>query len=212
VTEPEAPVGNGDILTGGPPEDEESTGGPPDEVSTGETCTNNIPTSGERAVKLAFYKNDLGGKEGDVCPSSCFGNPIMEQWYAIAEDDNQCFQWPGHTAAISFVGGVCSLDSSSFMYDQWDNCGCSGTVYPKEVFVEKCVVDNPPTICSRILDFSTCAKEEIVKEIADIEKTLGELLGELEELEELDDTSLGSRASAGMAVGVWAVFAWLAAA
>jgi hypothetical protein len=209
-------AGNGDIVTGGPPEDEFSTGGPPDEVSTGDICTtNNVPTSGERSVQLACYENDLGGNEGDDCPSSCFGDPIMEQWYAIAEeDDNQCFQWPGgqwpgESGANSMVGGVCGLDSSSFMYNEWDNCDCSGTAHPKEVFVDRCVVNDPPTMCIRIVDFSECAKEVIVEEISELEKELGELLGELGELE---DTSPGSRASAGRAVGVWAVFAWLAAA
>lgn len=130
-------------------------------------CTSNIPTTGSSAVELAFYSNPSGGTLGADCPVSCAGTPIKRQFYAVVVPaagggsstyaSNPCLQWPGNSGENSMKSGTCSTGSQSYTYDQWTNCDCSGAVGShKEVFVSKCVVDKPPTLCVKILDFTAC--------------------------------------------------------
>ena len=168
---------------------ETSTGGSEKVTEDTTECVSDIPTSVEGAILVGFYKNNNGGLVGEECPSSCYDTPIVEQWYAISDDtDNRCFQWPGHSGRNSMKNGVCHADTKTFSYDQFNNCDCKDTPNPKDVYVDKCVVVDENR-CVRILDISSCKKDKIAQDIAEIEKELKELEGELEELE---DTSMAS--------------------
>ena len=132
--------------------------------SFGEKCETTIPQDGTDAVQLAFYANPLGGEEGDECPSSCVDSenpPVMQQWYAIeGETWSGCFEWPGHSGENSMTQGLCDPVIQAFKYDQFTTCDCSGNANTKTVYVEKCIVDKPATICSKVIDFSACEKSD----------------------------------------------------
>ena len=184
--------------------------GPAGGISADERCISDIPTSGEKgAVQLAFYKNLAGGVEGEECPSSCVDSentPITSQWYAIAADiGDQCFQWPGHSGKNSMKEGVCNVDSLAFTYNQFTDCDCGGSAQAKTVYVETCIVDRPSKLCSKVVDFKACTKDQIQGEIVQLEDELDELL---EELEELDDASTAS--ALVVAFCAWAAFIWFA--
>ena len=128
--------------------------------ASGEKCETTIPLDGTDSVQLSFYNNPLGGEEGDDCPSSCVDSenpPVKQQWYAIAGDTwSGCFEWPGHSGENSMLAGVCDSDLKAFTYDQFTTCDCSGDANTKTVFVEKCIVDKPATLCSKVIDYSAC--------------------------------------------------------
>lgn len=58
--------------------------------------------------------------------------------------------------------GTCT-DGDTFTYDQWPNCECSGTVgFVKRVpYGGGCVVDNPPTLCQKVIDYSACQTQSV---------------------------------------------------
>ena len=137
--------------------------------SSGEKCNTTIPLDGTDSVQLSFYANPKGGDEGDDCPSSCIDSenpPVMQQWYAIEGNIwSGCFEWPGHSGENSMIHGVCDPAIQAFKYDQFTTCDCSGDANSKTVYVKRCIVDKPATICSRIIDFSACevtAEEESI--------------------------------------------------
>jgi hypothetical protein len=125
----------------------------------GRCGSSDIPTDGTNAIQtIRFYDNDSGGSEGDDCPSSCDGTAIKTQLYAIADQDDDCFQWPGRSGDNAMKSGTCNTGDSSYSYDQWTNCECIGGVgASKEVFTSKCVVDTTPTtLCAKITDYTAC--------------------------------------------------------
>eukprot|EP01001_Neometanema_parovale_P010977 NODE_7219_length_782_cov_144.918058_g6979_i0.p2 GENE.NODE_7219_length_782_cov_144.918058_g6979_i0~~NODE_7219_length_782_cov_144.918058_g6979_i0.p2 ORF type:complete len:170 (+),score=37.22 NODE_7219_length_782_cov_144.918058_g6979_i0:61-570(+) len=126
-------------------------------VAATSNCVADIPTTGTNAVQLSFYANPAGGKLHDTCPSSCDGTPIKQQWYAIADSTNKCYQWPGNAGENAMKSGTCGANKDSYTYDQWTNCNCSGQVgNSKTVYTTKCVVDMPTSICSKITDITAC--------------------------------------------------------
>ena len=123
------------------------------------TCGSTIPMQqGPLTVKLAFYSNSGGGHEGDVCPTACTaGTEVKEQYYAVfnatAGGSPACREWPGNSGKNSMKEGTCDLVAQSFSYDQWTNCECSGSVGShKTVYMTKCVVDKPATLCVKLAD------------------------------------------------------------
>ena len=78
-------------------------------------CSSTIPTSGDTfgkdsAVQLSFWQNPGGGSFGADCPTSCTGTPIKQQWYAIKNDVDTCYQWPGHSGENSMKSGTCHTE------------------------------------------------------------------------------------------------------
>ena len=129
---------------------------------------NTSNSAGTHAIQLSMYSNSGGGSPGDDCPVACdSSNRVMEQFYQIAATDASCKQWPGHSGTNSMKNGVCHTSEKSFTYDQWTNCNCSGTIgASKKVYVNRCVVDTPNKICSKITDYTAC--ESDIKESSDM--------------------------------------------
>jgi len=122
-------------------------------------CSSNIPNNNTHAVQFHFFYNAQGGITGQPCPVSCSGTPIMSQFYAIADNTDQCFHWPGHSGQNSMKSGTCDVANKAFSYSQWaGQCECSGAPNAhKTVYATKCVVDQPPHLCSIIADYSACS-------------------------------------------------------
>eukprot|EP00294_Goniomonas_avonlea_P008069 CAMPEP_0114553610 /NCGR_PEP_ID=MMETSP0114-20121206/7756_1 /TAXON_ID=31324 /ORGANISM="Goniomonas sp, Strain m" /LENGTH=772 /DNA_ID=CAMNT_0001738577 /DNA_START=12 /DNA_END=2330 /DNA_ORIENTATION=+ len=122
------------------------------------TCSTTIPSSGTNAIQISFFRNSAGGTEGQTCPSACT-SAIKTQWYAIADANDACFQWPGHSGENSMRRGQCLTSSSAYTYTQWTDCTCSSSAAGKQktVYTTKCVVDTPSTLCAMITDYSACS-------------------------------------------------------
>lgn len=141
-------------------------GGGIDNDNNSGDCVSDIPVDGTTgAVQLAFYANTGGGSEGDDCPVSCDdGSIIKEQWYAVEDDtaNPSCYQWPGNSGENSMISGTCHVDTNdqSFTYDQFTTCTCEGNANSKTVHTDRCVVDTPPTLCSKIIDYSGCENDQ----------------------------------------------------
>ena len=110
---------------------------------------------------MSFHSNIKGGTEGDDCPVACNSSTeVMQQYYQIAAADANCKQWPGNSGENSMRNGVCDTSDESFTYDQWTNCDCSGTIgSSKHVYVNRCVVDNPVTLCTKIINYTACESD-----------------------------------------------------
>jgi hypothetical protein len=123
-------------------------------------CKNTRPTDNSNAVKIAFFSNPLGGKLGEECPSACDSSTALgkEELYAIADSADKCFEWPGRSGRNSAKHGTCNPKDSSFSFTQWSaNCQCKGTPGARKTFyTSRCVVDRPPTLCAKIVDYSAC--------------------------------------------------------
>lgn len=102
--------------------------------------------------------------KGQPCPFNCDAvAPTVEAFYPIADPADTCYQWPGGSGTNSMKSGECNVDKNTYTYQQWsDNCGCSGNsgsvATTKEVpyGIENCVVDNPPSLCQVVVDYSAC--------------------------------------------------------
>jgi hypothetical protein len=127
-------------------------------VNTIAVCTSTIPTDNSQlnAVSIAFYSNPSRGQMGDACPASC-DTPVMTQWYYIADSSNPCLQWPGSSGENSMKNGVCSPSSLKYTYSQWITCDCSGSPVVKDSYTNQCLIDNPTTLCSLVVDYSACS-------------------------------------------------------
>ena len=53
--------------------------------------------------------------------------------------------------------GACDTSTSSYSYDQWTNCECTGTIgASKKPTTTKCTVDHPNSLCQQITEYSAC--------------------------------------------------------
>ena len=102
---------------------------------------------GERYVTLAFW-ND----------STCSGEPVAQRRMPVHYGDSQCFSWPGRSGTNSASRFSCGIDS--FSYTQWTTLTCSDGMRPegtrKTSYTTGCTQDFPPTLYSRVIDFSGC--------------------------------------------------------
>eukprot|EP00484_Ammonia_sp_Unknown_P027547 CAMPEP_0197034768 /NCGR_PEP_ID=MMETSP1384-20130603/12756_1 /TAXON_ID=29189 /ORGANISM="Ammonia sp." /LENGTH=191 /DNA_ID=CAMNT_0042464723 /DNA_START=12 /DNA_END=584 /DNA_ORIENTATION=+ len=123
-----------------------------------QNCISDAPTDGTNAVQISFFSNPDGGELGDDCPFDCTAaTPIKTSWYAIDQGDQHCYQWPGNSGQNSMNSGTCNTTLSSFTYNQWTNCECSGTPGAiKTVYTSKCTVDIPSSICQMLTDNTAC--------------------------------------------------------
>ncbi len=129
--------------------------------SAGETPDNEtetMPTSSAipeaaRTVTVAFWKTD-----------DCSGDPMERGTITFPVDfgDDRCFSWPGHSGENSATDFKCGVNSLT--YTQWTTTTCSGGVQPdgvrKTAYTDRCEQDNPPTLYSRIVDFSGCLDKD----------------------------------------------------
>ena len=64
-------------------------------------CAHNLPTDGESAVYIEFFRNAQGGTQGDPCPSAC-DDVIASDWFPINTDT--CTTWPGRSGEnVNFI-------------------------------------------------------------------------------------------------------------
>lgn len=106
------------------------------------------PLSGaERYVTLGFWNDP-----------TCSGEPVAQRRMPAHYGDSQCFSWPGRSGTNSATNFICGNDS--FAYTQWTTLTCSGGQQPegtrKVAHTTGCTQDFPPTLYSRVLDFSGC--------------------------------------------------------
>jgi len=79
--------------------------------------------------------------------------------FPVHYGDTQCYTWPGRSGENSASRFSCGRDS--FSYTQWTTLTCSGgqnaSGTRKTPMLTGCIQDVPPTLYSRIIDFSGCA-------------------------------------------------------
>ena len=129
-------------------------------------CDSDLPSNnhGDNAVFIEFWANPEGGVEGAPCPVSCDGNPISKNWYPIADEQDQCYQWPGSSGENSMRHGTCQPYSSgggTFDLTQWLSCDCTNEETHKTVFSSDCRIDIPPSLCAKVTDYASCYVEQV---------------------------------------------------
>ena len=115
-------------------------------TSTG-TCNKNNPDA-TKYVTVGFWKT-----------SDCSGEPVNTNSFPIA-NDAPCYCWPGNSGKNSANKFSCNTANNSFTYSQYTNltCATGGNGSVKTTFTDKCTQDIPPTIYSKIVDYSACKK------------------------------------------------------
>ncbi|MDH4183513.1 MAG: hypothetical protein OEV92_04770 [Nitrospinota bacterium] len=90
--------------------------------------------------------------------NDCSGNTIATISFPVDYANTQCYSWPGHSGENSASNFVCGANSLS--YTQWTTMTCSGgqnsSGTAKTVHTDQCQQDVPPTLYSKIIDFSGC--------------------------------------------------------
>jgi len=109
---------------------------------------NNTLPAGTPLVTIGLWKTD-----------DCSGDMIGTISFPVDYADQQCYSWPGHSGENSATNFVCG--DNSFSYTQWTSLTCSGGQRldgtRKTVYTDKCQQDVPPTLYSKIIDFSGCS-------------------------------------------------------
>lgn len=102
---------------------------------------------GTPLVTIGIWKTD-----------DCSGDTEMTITLPANYADQQCYTWAGNSGENSATNFSCG--DNSFSYTQWTTLTCSGGYNPegtdKTVYTTECQQDVPPTIYSRIIDFSGC--------------------------------------------------------
>lgn len=119
---------------------------PPNSETTENTSYTVLPED-TPVVKIGIWKTE-----------DCSGDPVMTLVFPTNYTDQQCYAWPGNSGENSATNFRCG--DNSFSYTQWTSLTCSGGYVPdgtaKTVYTDQCEQDIPPTIYSRIVDFSGC--------------------------------------------------------
>jgi hypothetical protein len=111
-----------------------------------EDCPTN-PEDPERYVTVGFWST-----------TDCSGDPIATNSFPV-ENSGGCYCWPGNSGENSADTFSCDAASKTFTYTQYGSLTCGeddDTPTVKTVYTDRCEQDIPPTIYSRILDFSVC--------------------------------------------------------
>ncbi|GMI05342.1 hypothetical protein TrLO_g4113 [Triparma laevis f. longispina] len=122
-----------------------------------ETCGDSRPDEhAENTATVGFWSNEQGGTLGDPCPNPCNGDPMsINTFPALPTDPDDCVEWPGHSSENSAKKFTVN-DDSPFTYTQWTSCTCSGGAYEdgvvKTAFTDQCVIDQPPTLCAKLIE------------------------------------------------------------
>ena len=93
--------------------------------------------------------------------NDCSGDMVGTITFPVNYADQQCYTWAGNSGENSATNFSCG--ENSFFYTQWTSLTCSGGQRldgtDKTVYTEQCQQDVPPTIYSKIIDFSGCSAE-----------------------------------------------------
>lgn len=129
-------------------------------------CTDTRPKDNSNAVFIEFFRNENGGNLGDECPldsngkSPCDGTPLIGTYYKIADADNACTAWPGNSGENSAKSGTCHPEDKGYSFTQWTDCECGASgranTNDKHAYVDRCTVEVPNMLCSKIKDYSAC--------------------------------------------------------
>lgn len=109
------------------------------------------------AIQVSFYSNPSGGQTGAACPVACT-TPVMTEFKPIGQGSDaatDCITWPGNSGENSQLSGRC-VSEDKYEWTQFITCDCSGTPTVKNTYASKCVIDKPPTLCSKIVDIGAC--------------------------------------------------------
>jgi hypothetical protein len=106
------------------------------------------PSAGaERYVMVGFWAEP-----------TCGGEPVSVNRFPVHFGDTGCYTWPGRSGQNSASRFSCGQES--FSYTQWNTLTCSGGQNPpgtrKTSTLTDCTQDVPPTLYSRVVDFSGC--------------------------------------------------------
>jgi hypothetical protein len=119
-----------------------------DGSSTAGTAPTPAAADGERYVTVGFWTDP-----------TCSGPPANTNRFPVHYGDRQCYTWPGRSGENSASRFSCGPDS--FSYTQWTTLTCSGGQNPsgtrKTSPLSGCAQDVPPTLYSRVVDFSGCS-------------------------------------------------------
>ncbi len=102
---------------------------------------------GEGRVQVSFWDN-----------SDCSGDPIITNSFPV-ESDAECYCWPGNSGENSADSFSCNDGDGSFTYVQYNSLECGAdddSPTSKTIYTSDCTQDIPPTLYSRILDYSAC--------------------------------------------------------
>jgi len=124
--------------------------------SAGALLTSSPTAAGsDRFVTVGFWNDP-----------ACGGPPVSQNRFPVSYGDSQCYSWPGRSGQNSASRFSCGPDSLS--YTQWTTLTCSGGQNPpgtrKTTNLTDCTQDFPPTLYSRIIDFSGCAEATPLRE------------------------------------------------
>ena len=111
------------------------------------TGTCDVIQSGAGRVIIGFWTT-----------SDCSGDPVNTNSFPV-EPTADCYCWPGHSGENSAQAFSCNGGDGSFSYDQYVSLDCAtsgATATTKTSWSTACEQDIPPTLYSRILDYSAC--------------------------------------------------------
>ena len=114
------------------------------DASTGECA---VITSGAGRVVIGFWTT-----------ADCSGDPVSTNSYPV-EAGAPCYCWPGHSGENSADTFSCNGGDGSFTYTQYGSLTCGAgdnTPVTKTSFTTRCEKDIPPTLSSRIIDYTAC--------------------------------------------------------
>ena len=121
---------------------------PPVDSNNDQSSSYTVLPEGEPVVTVGIWKTD-----------DCSGDPVGALTFPVNYADQQCYSWAGNSGENSATNFSCG--ENDFSYTQWTSLTCSGGQRPagtdKTVYTTQCQQDVPPTIYSRILDFSGCS-------------------------------------------------------
>ena len=106
-----------------------------------------VITEGENRIIVGFWENE-----------DCSGDPVTTNSFPI-DPTAECYCWPGHSGENSADSFSCNDGDGSFTYIQYGSldCGISDdTPTSKTVYTTECTEDIPPTLSSKIIDYTAC--------------------------------------------------------
>ena len=106
-------------------------------------------SSSTRFVKVGFWST-----------SDCSGDPVNTNNFAV-NNTGGCYCWPGHSGENSADTFSCDTSNNAYSYTQYGSldCGASdNTPTVKTVYTNQCNQDIPPTLNSKIIDYTACTQ------------------------------------------------------
>lgn len=116
-------------------------------VSADDTGSCEVTQSGEDRVVIGFWDN-----------ADCSGEPVNTNSFPV-DPDAGCYCWPGQSGENSAQVFSCNDGDGSFTYDQHASLDCEvsdPSATTKTSYTTRCEQDIPPTLYSKITDYSAC--------------------------------------------------------